>query len=71
MLLSMQDLGKSFGEQVILQNVTASVEKGDRIGIIGENGAGKTTLLRMLCGEYPPDEGEFSLTRGVTLGYLE
>lgn len=71
MLLSMQDLGKSFGEQVILQGVTASVEKGDRIGIIGENGAGKTTLLRMLCGEYLPDEGEFSLTHGVTLGYLE
>ena len=71
MLLYMQDLGKSFGEEVILQGITVSVEKGDRIGIIGENGAGKTTLLRMLCGEYPPDEGEFSLSRGVTLGYLE
>lgn len=71
MLLSLQNLGKSFGEMVVLQGVTASVEKGERIGIVGENGAGKTTLLKMLCGEYQADEGELLITRGVTLGYLE
>lgn len=49
--------GKSFGEQEVLQNVTASVERGDRIGIIGANGTGKTTLLRILCGESLPDSG--------------
>ncbi len=71
MLLSLQNLGKSFGEMVVLQGITAQVDKAERIGIVGENGAGKTTLLKMLCGEYQPDEGELLITRGVTLGYLE
>ena len=56
---------------MILHGITASVEKEDRIGIIGENGAGKTTLIRMLCGEYTPDEGEMNIGDNVTIGYLE
>ena len=71
MLIGLQELGKSFGERVILHGITASVEKEDRIGIIGENGAGKTTLIRMLCGEYTPDEGEMNIGDNVTIGYLE
>ena len=50
MLLELQNLGKSFGEHEVLQDVNAGVERGDRIGIIGANGTGKTTLLRILCG---------------------
>ena len=68
MLLSLQNLGKSFGDTVVLQGIDATVEKGERIGIVGENGAGTTTLLKMLCGEYTPDEGELQFTRGVSLG---
>ena len=71
MLISLQDVGKNFGEKVILEHITAVVSKQDRVGIIGENGAGKTTLLRIICGEYEPDQGEFSLARGARLGYLE
>lgn len=71
MLLTLQNLGKSFGDTVILSGISATIDNTERIGIVGENGAGKTTLLRMLCGEYLPDEGELQLTRGVTLGYLE
>ena len=71
MLIGLQELGKSFGERVILHGITASVEKEDRIGIIGENGAGKTTLIRMVCGEYTPDEGEMNIGDNVTIGYLE
>lgn len=71
MLIGLQELGKSFGERVILHGITASVEKEDRIGIIGENGAGKTTLIRMLCGEYTPDEGKMNIGDNVTIGYLE
>ena len=71
MVLSLQNIGKSFGETVILQGVDAAVEQGERIGIVGENGAGKTTLLKILCGEYQPDEGQLQLARNVTLGYLE
>ena len=51
MLLNLEQLGKSFGEKIVLENVTASVEREDRIGIVGQNGAGKTTLLKILTGE--------------------
>lgn len=71
MLLELQELGKSFGEHEVLQNVNASVERGDRIGIIGANGTGKTTLLRILCGESFPDSGDAAFGNGVTCGYLE
>ena len=71
MLIHLEKLGKSFGEKVVLHDVTASVEREDRIGIVGQNGAGKTTLLKILTGEYQDYEGEFSVTHGVTLGYLE
>ena len=47
------------------------MEKEDRIGIVGQNGAGKTTLLKILTGVYTDYDGEFSVTHGVTLGYLE
>ena len=47
MLIHLEKLGKSFGEKVVLHDVSASVEKEDRIGIVGQNGAGKTTLLKI------------------------
>ena len=71
MLIELQDLGKSFGEHEVLKHVTASVERGDRIGIIGANGTGKTTLLRVLCGESLPDAGDAAFAAGATCGYLE
>ena len=71
MLITMQNIAKSFGAEVVLTDVNAVIQREDRIGMIGENGAGKTTLLKILCGEYQPDAGEVAFARGVTLGYLE
>src|SRR5699024_3253663 len=68
MLLNLEQLGKSFGEKIVLENVTASVEREDRIGIVGQNGAGKTTLLKILTGEYTDYTGEFSLTTASPWG---
>lgn len=71
MLISLENVFKSFGENTILDNINAVVSKQDRIGIIGENGAGKTTLLKVLCGEYEIDKGELYFAKNVRLGYLE
>jgi ATPase subunit of ABC transporter with duplicated ATPase domains len=56
-LIQLSSLTKSFGERVLLDNVTWQVNAGDRVGLAGPNGAGKTTLLRMLAGFDEPDSG--------------
>ncbi|MEG0397119.1 MAG: ATP-binding cassette domain-containing protein, partial [Oscillospiraceae bacterium] len=71
MLITMQNLAKSFGAEIVLTNVNAVIQREDRIGMIGENGAGKTTLLKIICGELQPDSGEISFARDLVLGYLE
>jgi len=71
MLVSLENAAKSFGAEEIFFGVTASVEPGDRIGLIGANGAGKTTLLGVLTGELTPDEGTVSRQSDVTIGYLK
>ncbi|MDP7312926.1 MAG: ATP-binding cassette domain-containing protein, partial [Candidatus Thalassarchaeaceae archaeon] len=54
----------------ILEQVTASVGRGQKIGIIGPNGAGKTTLLRLITGDVTPDSGELDVKPGVQIGYF-
>ena len=55
--LSTSDLTLSFGTNVILKDISFSVNDGDKVGIIGVNGAGKTSLFRLITGEYTPDSG--------------
>lgn len=70
-LLSAIDINKSYGVNTILSHVSFHVNKGDRVGIVGDNGAGKTTLLSILSGQLPFDGGELSLSGEVTLGLLK
>ena len=49
MLLELDHICKSFGVDVVLQDVCLSLEEGDRIGLLGRNGAGKSTLLNIIC----------------------
>ena len=69
--LSLGDINLSFGTDVILNNVSFSVNDGDRVGVIGVNGAGKTSLFRIITGEYTPDSGAVYIQKGHTVGVLE
>lgn len=71
MVITIQNITKSFGADVVLKDVSAVVDRQDRVGIIGENGAGKTTLMKLITGELSPDVGEIVLAHGAVLGYLE
>ncbi len=71
MILSCQNISKSFGTDVILSGASFHIEDHEKTALVGINGAGKTTLLRIIVGEMEPDSGVVALTRGKTLGYLE
>lgn len=60
----------AFGPRAIFDNVSAVVNKGDKIGLVGSNGAGKTTLLKILAGIESPDSGELAKPGYATVGYL-
>ncbi|MCD8301280.1 MAG: ABC-F type ribosomal protection protein [Clostridiales bacterium] len=70
MILSVQNVSKSFGEDVVLNGVSFHVEDYEKVAIVGINGAGKSTLLKIIVGELEADEGTVTLSRGKTLGYL-
>ena len=69
-MIQLQSLTKTFGERVLLENVTWQIGDRDRVGLCGPNGAGKTTLLKMLAGLDEPDSGVVQKPNGLTLGYL-
>ncbi|HEY3993009.1 MAG TPA: ABC-F family ATP-binding cassette domain-containing protein [Ktedonobacteraceae bacterium] len=69
-VLSVTQLGKSFGAERIFANVSFRIDEHDRIGLVGPNGAGKSTLLNLLAGLEEPDEGTIARARNIRVGYL-
>jgi ATP-binding cassette subfamily F protein uup len=67
----LENVNKSFGDQVIVKNFTGTVLRGDKIGLIGPNGAGKTTLLKMILGELAPDSGTVKLGTKMDVAYFD
>ena len=63
MILSCQNLSKSFGSDDIIKNVSFQINEGDKVAIVGNNGAGKSTLLKMITGELDIDAGSVVLPR--------
>jgi len=70
MILACQHISKSFGTDVILENISFHIENHEKAAIVGINGAGKSTLLKIIIGELPADLGEVVTAKGKTIGYL-
>ncbi len=69
MQIALENIGKSFGSDLIFRGVNARVEDQDRIGLVGINGAGKTTLLNIITGGLEPDEGTVTRGSSLSIGY--
>ena len=70
MILSCQNICKSFGEKIILKDASFHIEDREKAALIGNNGAGKTTLLRIIMHELSPDSGNVVLAKDKNIGYL-
>ena len=70
MILSVNNLLKSYDGNDILKDISFHIEANDKLGITGANGAGKTTLIKQIIGEEIPDSGSITLAKGVRPGYL-
>jgi len=71
MILSCQNITKSFDGKIILKQADFHIEEYEKAAIVGINGAGKTTLLNIITNRLQPDEGVCSISKGKTIGYLE
>ena len=69
--LQAEGITKSYGDLVLYEGISLSVEKGQRVAIIANNGAGKTSLLRILAGADTPDAGSVIIHSDISIGYLE
>ena len=70
MLLACNNITKSFGETTILNQVSFHINEREKLAIVGSNGAGKSTLLKIIMQELPADEGEVTVAKGTSIGYL-
>lgn len=71
LVIEAEKIGFSYGAQKVVHNFTTSIQRGDKVGIIGPNGSGKTTLLRLLTGSLEPQQGEVRLGSSVSIAYYD
>jgi len=69
-MLSIADVSKSYGVQPVLNQVSFTLNDGDRVGLVGANGVGKSTLLKIIVGEIEADQARIAVPRGMDIGYL-
>jgi ATP-binding cassette subfamily F protein uup len=68
--ISMQGISLAFNSVSLFEGVSLTVERGEKVGLVGRNGSGKSTLLRMIAGSIKPDSGAVSVQKGVHSAYL-
>ena len=66
-----ENLGKGYGDRLLIDDLTFSLPRGGIVGVIGPNGAGKTTLFRMIIGQEKPDSGALRVGESVSLSYVD
>ena len=71
LVIEAENVSYSYGERTIISNFSTTIQRGDKIGIVGPNGSGKTTLLRILMGELPPSQGEVRHGTNVEMAYFD
>lgn len=69
-MIQLSNISKRFGERVLFDNVTLTMGKKERLGLVGRNGLGKSTLFKIILGETGYDSGDISMPRGYRLGHL-
>ena len=69
-LLTIQSLEKSFGDRIILDRADLLLDRGERVGLIGDNGSGKTTLFKIITREMEPEVGVVAVNKGLKIGHL-
>lgn len=69
-VINVEHISKLYGDKMVLNDLSCSVDEGDKIGIIGINGTGKSTLLRIIAGEEEADEGKIIFSKGLTVGWM-
>lgn len=70
-MIQVVNVAKGFGTQILFQDITVTLGKGERIGLVGRNGSGKTTLFKILLGEESPDAGEVIVPKNYQIGTLK
>jgi ATPase subunit of ABC transporter with duplicated ATPase domains len=70
-MISLSNLAKYYGDQVLFEGVSLQFNRGERYGIVGANGCGKSTLLKILCGDESASDGELSIPKRAVLGVLK
>jgi ATP-binding cassette subfamily F protein 3 len=70
-MITITGLKKSFGAQVLFEDLNVGINRRERVGLVGRNGHGKTTLFRLILGEMSPDEGEIAIPKRYRIGYLD
>lgn len=70
-IIKLTDVSFAYGNNLVLQNINLSINKGDFVGLMGRNGSGKSTLIKLIIGQLKPQLGSVALNKDCSIGYVE